>query len=201
MIRDLDKTIAELLIRELPPALVDQVAISFAAPDTEFPPSGVTPPAIDLFLYDIRENLDLRSSEWITDRSGNGASSRLRSPTRIDCSYLITAWSSEGPSTRAMAEHHLLSEVIKVLVRHPSLPEVLLQGSLRGQDPPLPAATLQPGRLQSVAEYWQALGGRPKAALNYTVTIGVPQDAPLVTEKPVVDKGINLHPNVEVPAL
>jgi hypothetical protein len=63
MIKDLDKTIAALLRRDLPPALVGQVQISFATPDDQFPPQSVTLPAIDLFLYDVRENLELRSNE------------------------------------------------------------------------------------------------------------------------------------------
>jgi hypothetical protein len=192
MIDDLDRTVEELLKRELAPALVDQVAISFAAPDTEFPPSSVTLPAVDLFLYDIRENLELRSTEWIIERQNNGTATKRRAPVRVDCSYLITAWSSDSSTTRALDEHRLLSEVMKVLLRHPTIPEVLLQGSLRGQEPPLPSSTLQPGRLQSVGEFWQALGGKPKAALNYTVTIGVVADRPLDTEMPVVDKTLEL---------
>jgi hypothetical protein len=75
------------------------------------------------------------------------------------------------------------------LLRHPTIPEPVLQGSLAGQAPPLPAITLQPGRLQSMGEFWQALGGRPKAALNYTVTIGVdvhkPVEAGVVTAKEI----------------
>ena len=78
---------------------------------------------------------------------------------------------------------------MRALLRHPALPEVLLQGRLRGQEPPLPTSTLQPGRLQSPAEFWQALGGKPKAALNYTVTIGMPvDDREIETEMPVHDK-------------
>jgi hypothetical protein len=195
MIDDLDKTIEELLKRELAPALLEQVGISFAAPDSDFPPASVTLPAIDLFLYDIRENLDLRSTGWIMERRDDGSTARSRMPVRIDCSYLITAWSSESSSTRAFDEHRLLSEVIKVLIRHATLPEVLLQGSLRGQEPPLPSSTLQPGRLQSAAEFWQALGGKPKAALNYTVTIGVVVDSPRETEMLVTDRILRLNPN------
>ena len=198
MIDDLDRTVEELLKRELAPALVEQVAISFAAPDSEFPPSTVTLPAIDLFLYDIRENLELRSNEWIIEHQGNGTVTRRRAPVRVDCSYLITAWSSESSTTRPLDEHHLLSEVMKVLLRHPTLPEVLLQGSLKGQEPPLPSSTLQPGRLQSVGEFWQALGGKPKAALNYTVTIGVVADRPLETELPVTDNMLKFRPDVEM---
>jgi len=198
MIDDLDRTIEELLKRELAPALVEQVAISFAAPDSEFPPSTVSLPAVDLFLYDIRENLELRNRDWIIEHNSDGSATRRRGPMRVDCSYLITAWASDGSTSRALDEHHLLSEVMKVLVRFPVLPEVLLQGSLKGQEPPLPSSTLQPGRLQSVAEFWQALGGKPKAALNYTVTIGIVADKPHETEMPVLDKTLKIRSNARV---
>jgi hypothetical protein len=197
MIDDLDRTVEELLRRELAPALVEQIAISFAAPDADFPPAAVTLPAIDLFLYDIRENLELRDRQWIIEHKDDGTAIRKRAPVRIDCSYLITAWSSDSSPTRALDEHRLLSQVMKVLLRHPQLPEVLLQGSLKGQEPPLPSSTLQPGRLQSMAEFWQALGGKPKAALNYTVTIGVVDDQEIETELPVVDKTLKFRPGVE----
>jgi hypothetical protein len=192
MIDDLDRTLDELLRRELPPAIVDQVSISFAAPDNEFPPPSVTLPAIDLFLYDIRENMELRDTQWRTERQSNGTAVRWRSPVRVDCSYLITAWASESSNTRALDEHRLLSETMRALLRHPTIPEVLLQGSLRGQEPPLPTSSLQPGRLQSPGEFWQALGGKPKATLNYTVTISIVLDRGIETEVPVLDKVVRV---------
>jgi hypothetical protein len=194
MIDDLDRTVEELLKRELSPALVEQVGISFAAPDNEFPPSSVPLPAVDLFLYDVRENLELRNTDWIIEHNDDGTATKKRKPVRVDCSYLITAWASESSTSRAFDEHRLLSEVMKVLLRHPIIPEVLLQGSLKGQEPPLPSSTLQPGRLQSVSEFWQALGGKPKAALNYTVTIGVVPDQAVETEVPVIDKTLKFRP-------
>jgi hypothetical protein len=198
MIDDLDRTVEQLLRTELPPTIVDQVGISFAAPDSEFPPASVTLPAVDLFLYDIRENMELRNMQWIVDQQMNGTAIRRRAPVRVDCSYMITAWSSESSPARALDEHRLLSEVLKVLIRHPTIPEVLLQGSLRGQEPPLPSSTLQPGRLQSVGEFWQALGGKPKAALNYTVTIGIVADAPVETETVVTEKRLAFVPSVDI---
>jgi hypothetical protein len=150
-------------------------------------------PAVDLFLYDIRENMELRSTGWIVEHSDDGTATKRRKPVRVDCSYLITAWASEGSTSRPFDEHLLLSEVMKVLLRYPVIPEVLLQGALRGQEPPLPSSTLQPGRLQSVSEFWQALGGKPKAALNYTVTIGIVPDRPVETEVPVRDKALNFR--------
>ena len=108
----------------------------------------------------------------------------------MECSYLITAWSSDSAPNPAQQEHYLLGEVMKVLLRHPTIPAEVLQGSLKGQEPPLPAITLQPGRLQSLGEFWQALGGKPKAALNYTVTIGVDAHKPAEAGPPVTDKRV-----------
>ena len=185
MIDDLDKTLNELLKRELPPNIVQQVTISFATPDDQFPPSSVTLPAVDLFLYDVRENRELRSNEWQVERRSDGTAVKTRPAARVDCSYLITAWPDKASTTPAQDEHLLLSEVMKALLRHSTLPAAVLQGSLQGQEPPLPTSVLQPGLLQSLGEFWQALGGKPKAALNYTVTIAVQPfeavEVPLVT--------------------
>jgi hypothetical protein len=187
MIKDLDETIAALLRRDLPPALVGQVQISFATPDDQFPPQSVTLPAIDLFLYDVRENLELRSNEVYLERRSDGMATLTRAPVRMDFSYLVTAWPSESVPDPAEDEHHLLGEVMRVLLRYRTIPEDMLQGVLVGQQPPLPVSSMQPGRLQSLGEFWQALGGKPKAALNYQVTLSVdvtaPQEVPLVTDK------------------
>ncbi|KIO48733.1 DUF4255 domain-containing protein [Nitrosospira sp. NpAV] len=187
MINDLDETLAVLLKRELPKGVAEQVQVSFHAPDDQFPPPSVTLPAIDLFLYDIRENLELRSNEVYVDRRSDGTAMRTVAPVRIDASYLITAWPSQSVADPSEDEHRLLGDVIRALLRYRTIPEDVLQGSLTDQDLPLPVSTLQPGRLQSLGEFWQALGGKPKAALNYTVTFAVdvakPEIVDLVTEK------------------
>lgn len=189
MIRDLDETVAELIRRDLSPSLAEQVQISFATPDDQFPPQSVSLPAIDLFLYDVRENRDLRSNEAYIDRRGDGTAIRSRSPVRVDFSYLVTAWPSESVPEPAEDEHRLLGEVMQVLLRYPKLPEDVLQGALVEQQPALPVAALQPGRLQSLGEFWQALGGKPKAALNYQVTLSIevaePETVELVTDKKI----------------
>ncbi|HEX6904110.1 MAG TPA: DUF4255 domain-containing protein [Thermoanaerobaculia bacterium] len=193
MIDDLDRTLEELLKRELPGDLISQIAISFAVPDQNFPPSAVKLPAIDLFLYDIRENRELRRGDWAVERRNDGTTVRLPRPVRVECSYLVTAWPSDASTTPALDEHRLLGEVMKALLRHETLPADLLQGSLRGQAPPLPASTLQPGRLQSLGEFWQALGGKPKAAFSYSVTIGVEAGEPLEAGPPVLEKVIEIR--------
>ena len=187
MINALDETIKALLRRDLPSALAEQVQISFATPDDQFPPQSVTLPAIDLFLYDVRENLELRSNEVYIERRGDGTATRTRAPIRVDFSYLVTAWPSASVPDPAEDEHRLLGEAMRVLLRYRTIPADVLQGELTGQELPLPVSSLQPGRLQSLGEFWQALGGKPKAALNYQVTLSVevakPETVPLVTDK------------------
>jgi len=186
LIDDLDEALKELLGTSLPAALRDQVNFSFAAPDNEFH-SSVTLPAVDLFLYDIRENLDLRSNDEYLQRQADGSTLRSRAPIRVDASYLITAWPGATERDKPEEEHYLLGQVMQALLRHRVLPRRVLKGSLANQKLPLPVSTLHPGRLQSLGEFWQALGGKPKAALNYTVTLAVdvsePEVVPLVTEK------------------
>jgi Pvc16 N-terminal domain len=77
---------------------------------------------------------------------------------------------------------------MKVLMRYPKLPEAVLQGSLAQQEPPMRTTILRPSLLQSFGEFWQAIGGTPKAALNYCVTIAVSVDRTIESIPLVVDK-------------
>jgi hypothetical protein len=197
VIDDLDHAIEQLLQHELPSELTASVAISFAAPDDKFPPPAVALPAIDIFLYDVRENRDLRDASWQIDRALDGVT--RRAPTvRVDCSYLVTAWASDSSPTRAFDEHRMLGDVIRALLRYPTLPEAVLGGELADQQPPLPTCTLQSGRLQSMGEFWQALGGKPKAAVHYTVTVGVEPGDAVVLGPPVVDTLVTMRSQSQV---
>jgi hypothetical protein len=185
MIADLDRTIEALLKQKLPEAIAHQVTISFAPPDNNFPPQSVALPAIDLFLYDIRENRELRSTERRVYRE-NGRASIHQFPTRVDCSYLITAWPSDAAPRPMEDEHQLLGEVMLILMQYSSIPADLLYGRLVGLTPEINTSVLSPGHLQSIGEFWQALGGKPKAAINYEVTISIPLVPPV--EAPLVGR-------------
>ncbi|MGB7339252.1 MAG: DUF4255 domain-containing protein [Phototrophicaceae bacterium] len=183
MIADLDQTLEAMLRRDLPDSITQQVTISFAPPDGNFPPQSVSLPAIDLFLYDIRENREVRSTARRVIRD-NGNATIYPAPVRVDCSYLITAWASDATPRPMEDEHQLLGHVMMVLLRNKEISDDLLRGYLIGKTPEISTSVLQSGHLQSIGEFWQALGGKPKAALNYTVTISVeptePIEAPLV---------------------
>jgi hypothetical protein len=78
-------------------------------------------------------------------------------------------------------EHRLLGEVMRVLLRHKEIPREALRGSLETQPLPIRARVSPPSHQQSRGDFWQALGGKPKAAFHYTLTISMdvsePEDA------------------------
>jgi hypothetical protein len=179
MFHDLDATLAKLIEREVE---YPNLSVSFAVPNDQFPPSNLKLPAVHFFLYHLEENMELRRGEWIIEHQDNGSASRRRPPVRVNCAYLVTVWPSESAD-----EHELLGAVMKGLLRHRRLPADLLQGELAGQEPPLRASIIRESHLQSLGEFWQAMGARPKAALDYSVTISVdiaePEDlGPVVSE-------------------
>ena len=196
MFQDLDATLAALIAQELD---VSNLNISFAAPDEQFPPSSVSLPALSFFLYDVRENFELRTNQWETAKRDDGMFTRKRVPVRVDCSYLITAWPSESAPNPAHDEHRLLGEVMKVLLRHRVIPEAYLQGELTGQEPPLRTRIIAENQLQSLGEFWQAMGGKPKATLHYGITLSVDVFEPAALGPAVKEKVITIKQGVDQP--
>jgi uncharacterized protein DUF4255 len=176
---DLDETIRQMLIKEVPLDL-SEVDISFDAPDRDW--SGrLSRPTINCFLYDVRENLDLRATDFDTLRSnGMGTSTSKRVPARVDATYQVTIW-ARAPED----EHQLLWRVLVVLFRNPILSDDILQGGLKNQIFPTPAKVIQPAQARAnPAELWQSIDNRIRPAITYTVT--VPLDPDIVFTAPMV---------------
>lgn len=176
-IDDLSETLKAVLQDPSFAAMFPELAaadIIFDRPSDTLAPTKTT---VDLFLYDLRENLDLRLNEVTTTRVGNQTITHPAA-LRLSCSYLATAWPVGGPDL-PLQEQRLLSELLVVLSHYPTIPSTFLQGSLVGQDPPLPMVALHPDALKNLAEFWSSLGSKLKASLTVTVTISVPVFADL----------------------
>lgn len=172
MIRDLSETLKKVLhdpvfATQFPE--LNTADIVFERPLDPFAPLKTT---VDLFLYDVRENLELRSNEYTVEFI-NGQAVTHPAALRLACSYLVTAWPVGGVDI-ALQEHRLLTHILRVLSRYPMIPAQFLQGSLVGQEPPLPMVTLHPDALKNLAEFWSSLGSKMKASLTVTVTISIP---------------------------
>ncbi|MFQ5524977.1 MAG: Pvc16 family protein [Thermoanaerobaculia bacterium] len=185
MIRDLSESLRNLLDDPgLAPEFPELAAadILFDRPIATFTPAQS---AVDLFLFDVSENVELRDNEPEIVRNGFMAT-RRKPPRRIDCSYLVTAWPVGGIDL-FLQEHRLLSQTLQVLGRNPTMPAAVLAGTLAGQEPPLPMIAPEVDSLKGAAEFWTAMGNQLRASFAVTVTISVPWvpdvTGPVVTTK------------------
>jgi hypothetical protein len=152
------------------------VNVSFVRPDDQFQPiqAGGT---INLFLYDVRENVELRNNQPTTRLLGNGRIEIEKPPRRFDCSYLVTAWpDTTTPPPPDVREHQILGKALSVFGGMSTIPPGSLQGSLKmpEQDPIVPLTAPHTGLLQSVGEFWSAMNNRIRASFTVTATISVP---------------------------
>jgi hypothetical protein len=177
MIRDLDETIATMLANEAPAASELAAAdIKFDLPDSKWR-GGVTKLTVNCYLYDIRENREMRTVEPVLRRSQDGTrAGRLRPPVRVDCAYSITAW-SVATSDAVLEEHRVLSQVLLVLVHNPQIPAGDLIGSMANQPPPYPSVVATPEATKNMPDFWRALDQQLKPSLNYVVTLAMWPDA------------------------
>lgn len=187
MIRDLTESLEAFLNQPgLPPELA-AATILFDRPSDPYAPAETT---LNLFLFDIRENMELRNNEPITRRVGNQTFTQPP-PLRVSCTYLVTAWPVEGLDAPKQ-EHRLLSQALSLFAATPTLPAAFLSGSLVGQEPPMPMLLAQPDGIRNPAEFWAALGGRMKASLLLTVVFSMPLGAE-ATFPAVISSGIRIN--------
>jgi hypothetical protein len=184
MIHALDDTLKELLVRKVPLDL-SLVDIVFDMPTKDWA-VGIQKPTVNVFLYDLRENLDLRSNERRLERRG-GLADEQRPPVRVDLTYLVTVWTAEVAD-----EHELLGGLLGTLLRYPILPREVLKGAMQDQPLPLRAWIAQPERTPNAWDFWTSLDGRLKAGISYVVTAAW-QPHPGVERTLVTQSEMRLH--------
>lgn len=204
MIDDLSKTLKYILSSDDVKKEFSQLGlaeIEFARPMKDYKPKP--PQTVCLFLYDIRENRELRNNEPArVNRNGNPMIERP--PLRIDCSYLVTAWPAEAaiadPTKNnvdqetagdgVLLEQLLLSQVLQVLARYPVIPSELLQGKLAKpeQEFPPPMITARADGLSNISEFWTAIGSNLRPSLNVRVTISMQASGGDAQAKPVTER-------------
>jgi hypothetical protein len=164
MIADLDETLRQLLIAEMP-VRNKEVDISFHQPRREWS-SRLNKPTVNLFLYNLRENTTLRQPQWENFPRGDNQSHLKRSPFRVDCFYMITAWAAEPED-----EHRLLTRTLLALFRFPVLPEERLVGELKNQAFELQTFLADPETLTNPADLWSAMDNELRTSIPLIVTL------------------------------
>jgi len=160
MIEEVDETLRGLIRTEVLSG--SQVEVSFDAPTKDWA-ARRNAPTINLYLYDIREDVARRDAAWAPIYAQEGYVTGHRPPPRhYKLQYMVTAWTQ-----RPEDEHRLLSACLGAFLRHETLGPSEMTGSLAEQ--PLPAmvsVALPLGPDRSIADVWSALGGELKPSLD-----------------------------------
>lgn len=169
MIADLDETIKTLLVEDLP-IKNGEIDVKFDQPKREWS-AKLVKPTVNFYLYDIRENTQLRRSQF--DPAGNGNAQEMisrmkKAPHRIDCYYMLTTWAAEPED-----EHRLLTRTLMSLFRYPNLPDHFLQGTLKNPRFPLNTHVARHDKLTNPAEVWSSLDNEMRPSVSYTITLAL----------------------------
>ncbi|GAA2686734.1 MULTISPECIES: DUF4255 domain-containing protein [Actinosynnema] len=163
MIHEVDEAIRRLFAAGGVPAGGSELV--FDAPTTEWN-ARRNAPTVNVFLYDIREDVGRRHAGGAERRDERGVVVGWRAPARwFELSYLVTAWTN-----RPQDEHRLLSEVLACLVRNERMAPSWLTGTLAELNLSVTLTAARPVREdRATAEVWSALGGELKPSIDLKV--------------------------------
>jgi hypothetical protein len=185
VLHELDNALRALLEREIGGDA--DVEVEFDAPTKDWA-TRRNRPTIDIYLYDIRQEVSRSQFGQVSVRDEDGNISQRRPlPKFFRLAYLVTAWTQ-----RPEDEHRLLSALLATFLRHEVVPAELLNGSLSELGISIPMAVALPTpQDRSLSDVWTALGGELKPSLDLSIIAPLLperfEDAgPPVTEEPVL---------------
>jgi hypothetical protein len=186
MLHLLDESL-ETFLRAVVPLPQRAVDVVFDAPDGDWA-AGVSRPTVNLYLWDVRPNLEER--QWGAELIPQPDGTRVRREPlpRVDLRYLVTAWTTE-----VRDEHSLLGSVLAALLLHPVIQPEHLRGPFATVRP-LPTVLLRSGDGSENSDFWSALGGQLKPGLDITVTATVDAAALIEVGPPVAAIEIRATP-------
>ena len=208
VIRVLDNLLRELFmtrvtgLRPVPPGPVTDDQVRFQPPDETWRTDvgNLQRNALNVYLVELRENPTLRSNERLRSIT-NGVAAEEPAPARVDCHYLISAWSPAAVSPAvepALDEHSLLYETAATLVRHAPLnPSRIYPPGAAAlaavpepiRDADLPTRVAPADGFAKLAEFWGTMGAthrwKPVVHLVVTLPVALPLEivGPLVTTR------------------
>ncbi|SAL46128.1 hypothetical protein AWB70_03624 [Caballeronia cordobensis] len=198
MIDYLDLLLQRLLRNRVAQITAD-AQVRFQPPDEAWRQlvSNMTSNALNVYLFDMRENRKLRTNE--RERSTVGLDVfETPPPRRVDCHYLISAWSpvTITPMTDpTIDEHALLADAARALGQSDELDPVEIYAASTPPAPPpaqiaeerFPITLLPIEGFPKLAEFWGTMGDghRWKPCVYIAVTVALHETAvpagPMVT--------------------
>ena len=206
MINALDNIIGDLIQSQVN-AVAGPTQIGFEPPNQDWRTAVVNAneERLNVYLFDLRENLKFRSNERRREVQQNGWYSETPDPPVLDCMYLITAWSPAVPLPPGVEptrdEHLLLYDVAQALFRHrsivvadvyatgimiPSGRKLVPDVPVLFRDQEFPITVGLPDTMRDLGDFWSTMQAVWRPALQLTVTVPVflltpPVESPMVT--------------------
>jgi hypothetical protein len=188
MINYLHETLRQLFLSRIKDDIGDASQVSFELPDEDFRNQVKTlgKNVLNVCLVDLREN---RSMAGAPMQQAQPVTQKAQ-PRRVDCHYLISAWS---PATRSVEptldEHALLYKAMAALMEAEPLVASRIYGGkpipqnfpATFRDAELPTVIFPVERFSKVAEFWSATKGvQWKPTIHLIVTLPVVSNGELV---------------------
>lgn len=203
MIQHLDNLIRHLFLTHVD-EVNDEVQVRFQPPNSDWRTyvsnltvGGNPANALNVYLTEVRENRELRSNARNLDIQ-NGVSMVTPAPRRIDCHYVISAWSSANVTPTiepTVDEHALLYKALHALMQHdpliatdiyapgpppPGVPELMLEH-------PLPTEVSPQDGFPKLSEFWSNVDSPWRPVVYLVVTLPVAEAStptgPVVTTR------------------
>lgn len=181
MISHVDDALRDIVRND---ALQDSaVEVVFDAPTKDWA-ARRNAPTVNLYLYDIREDLRRRERGWSEERDPDGVVvARRPAPKFFKLSYLVTAWTQ-----RPEDEHRLLDSLLRAFLLYDAMPRRLVTGPLAETRLDVPMTIgLPPPEDRAFADVWSALGGELKPSLDLVVSAPVATGVVYPVGPPVTD--------------
>ncbi|HKI33533.1 MAG TPA: Pvc16 family protein [Gemmataceae bacterium] len=159
----------------------------FAVPDDDWKKQVTgTGVRLNIYLYEVRENRDLRLVQWSRAERTDQTAVLAAPPAQFDCHYLISAWSpaQETESTSPeLDEHQVLSEALRVILNNPDVNAAALGVTGGGpifQEAHVKLTVAPPEAPRVLNDFWSTmkLPWRPAVQLVATAPLDLRQTAP-----------------------
>ncbi|GAA1288825.1 DUF4255 domain-containing protein [Saccharothrix xinjiangensis] len=184
MIHEVDEAIRRMLTAAGVPGGGGE--LSFEAPTKDWS-ARRNAPTVNVFLYDIREDVPRRHAGGMEVHDDEGVLVGWRGPARwFELAYLLTAWTN-----RPQDEHRLLSELLACLVRTERFAREWLTGSLAELGLTVVLNSAQPPDGRATSEMWSAMGGELKPSIDLRII--APLAGELTPASPPVTEGMVLQ--------
>jgi len=136
--------------------------------------SATTYPKMSIYLFDIRENMELRNNTW--QPVGDDEIVKRKKPDAyIDLCYMITFYSQKSNSDGIKEEHKWISEALSVLYSNAYIPKEYFSDEddqILSDIPKIPAVPVHPKFLgdEGGLQLWSALDQYLKPVIYLKVT-------------------------------